>query len=335
MNCKACGSPITENDQFCKNCGASVNVKGESSNNQNISSTVNNNSQNINGVVDNNSQNINGVVGNNSQNINGVVSNNSQNINGVVGNNSQNINNNPYQANISNVPNQMNNQANYNQPEMFNSKNSKGFVKYIIIGIAIVLIIAGVVFGITYFMNKDKSSNKVTSDDSSSQVTPVSDLSFYKVSLSGFALSIPENYVYQTKEESLLIGDEEDTWVSYLEIVQGSFSKLEGAMQQLPLSLQQYLGYTVSAAEKRTVKGVDFITFEADLSGMNAIIALAKVNSMYVACMVCMNINNDFDYSILEKMATIIDSAEYKGESTFGIQAPENFDMSIFSQYAQ
>ena len=27
MNCKTCGSPLTENDQFCKTCGAAVNAQ--------------------------------------------------------------------------------------------------------------------------------------------------------------------------------------------------------------------------------------------------------------------------------------------------------------------
>ena len=31
MNCRQCGFPLTENDQFCKNCGAAVMKQGESS----------------------------------------------------------------------------------------------------------------------------------------------------------------------------------------------------------------------------------------------------------------------------------------------------------------
>ena len=44
MNCKVCGSPITENDQFCKNCGAAVNsIEQNGQSNQQTGQQVSNN----------------------------------------------------------------------------------------------------------------------------------------------------------------------------------------------------------------------------------------------------------------------------------------------------
>ena len=304
MNCKVCGSPITENDQFCKNCGAIVNAKDEFNNNQNINSQINNNQNNINNY------------------------------------------NQQVQETVRNIPtDQINNQPNYNQtswtttnsysqPQTFNNNNKNSITKYIIIGIVIVAIIVGAIFAVTYFMNNDNSSNNTNNEDTPSQATPVSDSSSYKVSIAGFTFSVPDNYMYQTEGNSLMVGDEEGTWMAAFEIAQGSFSQLEANMGQLQPALQQG-GYTVSAASKKTIGGVELITLEASYSGANMLLAMARANSMYFVGITCISLNNDFDYSILEKVAPIISSVEYEGDSTFNIETTGKLDMNIISPYAQ
>ena len=183
-------------------------------------------------------------------------------------------------------------------------------------------------------MNNDNSSNNTNNEDTPSQATPVSDSSSYKVSIAGFTFSVPDNYIYQTEGNSLMVGDEEGIWMAAFEIAQGSFSQLEANMGQLQPALQQG-GYTVSAASKKTIGGVDLITLEASYSGANMLLAMARANSMYFVGITCISLNNDFDYSILEKVAPIISSVEYEGDSTFNIETTGKLDMNIISPYAQ
>lgn len=300
MNCKVCGSPITENDQFCKNCGAAVNS---------IEQNGQSNQQTVGDIQNNNQQ---------PQETGQQVSNN--------------MVNNQFNSNYNSNYNQNNQNSSYNQIQPTNNKNS--ITKYIIIGIVIVAIIVGAIFAVTYFMNNDNSSNNTNNEDTPSQATPVSDSSSYKVSIAGFTFSVPDNLIYQTEGNSLMVGDEEGTWMAAFEIAQGSFSQLEANMGQLQPALQQG-GYTVSAASKKTIGGVDLITLEASYSGANMLLAMARANSMYFVGITCISLNNDFDYSILEKVAPIISSVEYEGDSTFNIETTGKLDMNIISPYAQ
>ena len=300
MNCKVCGSPITENDQFCKNCGAAVNS---------IEQNGQSNQQAVGDIQNNNQQ---------PQETGQQVSNN--------------MVNNQFNSNYNSNYNQNNQNSSYNQIQPTNNKNS--ITKYIIIGIVIVATIVGAIFAVTYFMNNDNSSNNTNNEDTPSQATPVSDSSSYKVSIAGFTFSVPDNYIYQTEGNSLMVGDGQGIWMAAFEIAQGSFSQLEANMGQLQPALQQG-GYTVSAASKKTIGGVDLITLEASYSGANMLLAMARANSMYFVGITCISLNNDFDYSILEKVAPIISSVEYEGDSTFNIETTGKLDMNIISPYAQ
>lgn len=86
MNCKNCGFPIVENDQFCKNCGAPVikdNVPDNNLNNNVVNNQINNTMPNFENNNLNNMNNLNSEGVNNFQNnIGGAVTepvNNMQN----------------------------------------------------------------------------------------------------------------------------------------------------------------------------------------------------------------------------------------------------------------
>ena len=118
MNCKKCGMPLTAEDLFCKNCGASVNQLNAQPN-QNLNpmndvgtnniNNVPNQTQNLNHMNNAGTNNINNVP-NQIQNLNPMNNAGTNNINNVP-NQTQNLNpmNNAGTNNINNVPNQTQN----------------------------------------------------------------------------------------------------------------------------------------------------------------------------------------------------------------------------------
>ena len=297
MNCKKCGCPLNENDQFCKNCGEIVNSQ---TNNVGIESSMN---------VNNNSMN--------QQPMNNVQPTYSNNM-------SSNMNNGQAWTNYNNVPNYSNNNQNMNM----NRSNGNG--KYIAIGLAIVVGIIAIAFVAGIFLNKD--DNKSTSGQSSN--TTQTSTTNYKVSFKGFTFEIPDNLIYEERNGVLLIGNEEGTWVTQLELEQGSFTQLKANKSQLQTLMQQS-GITSSIASEKTYGGVEFITLEITASGQNAIAALAKANSMYFIGITAINQNNEFDYKLLETIAPIINSAEYSGNTTNNISEAAKIDMNAISELAK
>ena len=123
------------------------------------------------------------------------------------------------------------------------------------------------------------------------------------------------------------------TWVTQIELEQGNFSQLQANKSQLQ-SVMQQSGFTSSIAQEKTLGGVNFITLEISSSGTNAIAALAKANSMYFIGITAFNQDNEFDYSLLERIAPIISSVSYSGE-TNNIESNTKLDMSGISGLAK
>ncbi len=280
MNCKKCGAPLGETDQFCKNCGATVNV------------TENDNNQQI--VVESLGQ----QPMNNQQ-----VNYNSQPLNG---------------GNIS--PTKSNNN-----------------LKYIIVGIVIVVVVFGLVavLGLKMFNNNYTKNNGYSNNNSSNNtgITNTSSTSSYKVRFNDFTFSVPDNMIYQQNTNSLLIGDEANTWAAQLEIGEGNYSQLKANKGQMATILQQH-GYNCTAATEKTFGGVEFITMEMSTGGTNAIAAFARINSMYFTAITAMSQDNEFNYKILENIAPIISSAELTTVSN-SISSNTQLDMSGFEDLAK
>ena len=322
MNCKKCGSPLTENDQFCKVCGAAINETSVPSTNtvgnyMNYS-TPTNSMNNPMGQPMNSSTNnsINNSTNNNTNN------NMNNNINNNINNNmNNNVNNGSAWANS------YNSQPTYNQMPQKNNGNTK----FIIIGIVIaVAIFAGIII-VGMFSGDNETSNGGTSSNggSSSQVSK----STYNVKFKGFTFKIPTNLVYETETDSIILGDEEGTWATYIGVIEGSYSQMLANKSKLQ-GVYQQMGYTSSAAIEKTIGGMPFITLEISMSGTNALLGLAKANSMNLFGITAYNIDNEYDYKLLETVSSILNTAEYTGE-TNNMSVFEKVDMSGISSLAK
>lgn len=276
MNCKKCGSPLTENDNFCKGCGTPVNEINSVPQEQNLNQNIN--TQNNNGM---------GTPVNNYPQYSQPVSN--------------------------------------SQPISYEQPKGNGSFKYV----AVCIIAAAIVVAMVIYVMSGKNNNELnngTNDNTNNQTTNTennnnsnnnvtSTSNTYKANYNGFTFSIPDDLIYEIDYDELLLTDESNTWLAEIAIGEGSFSQLQANKIYLQTQLQSS-GGTFTPAVEKTYRGVNFITLEGSLSGTNAIFAFARANSMYYMVIVVYNISNTYDYSILEKVAPVISSANYNGYTT-------------------
>lgn len=313
MNCKKCGAPLAENDIFCKNCGAAVNEMNAQNNIGGVQSTSNQNEFN----------------------------NVQQPINNGLG--VEQLNN--YQQPMNNYNNSYNYQPLYNQPPKNNN------TKFILLGICIAVVLVVGIILIYVFVGKDNSeisgdgsnntgtttgennnSGTTTDDNKNDDSSSVNNTSNYTVKFKGFTFKIPTNLVYETEIDSILLGDEDGTWATYIEVIEGSYNQILSNKNQLQTIYQQQ-GYSANPAVEKNIGGVNFLTLEISKSGYNALLGFSKANSMYLFGTTTYNLDNEYDYEVLKTISSILSSAEFNSEAN-NMSTFEKVDMSGISGLA-
>ena len=331
MNCKKCGYPLTVDDKFCKNCGTVVDGQNNL-NSFDILKPEEGVQPNV-GIIPNVFDQPVNNQGMNQTNM-GAISNVSEQ---PVNNQGMN------QPNIGGMPNvfeqPVNNQGmnqppiifdnssrnSFNPSNSFQPKKSNFAIKLIFIGLAVVIV--GLIAFLAVSLLGNKSGSNGTNVSQSTTKT-------YKVNYDNFTFSVPDNLVYDIRNDLLYIGDEDGTWMVQFEIVEGSFSQLVANKSLLQQTFQQS-GYSVTPAVEKKLAGVDYITLEVGVDGQNMLAACARLNAMYLVGLSVYNVDNDFDYSVLEKMASIINSAEQSSSSTNNLSINKKFDFNLVSDLAK
>ena len=372
MNCNRCGSPLTENDQFCKSCGAPANVMSaqnintgnpvpnfvgapttnEVGNqfaspmnhemNQGFGTSANNNGTNqmvepAPAVMPNQFT----TPTNNEMNPGFVTSTNNNGMNQMIepapigmGNQFVGPINNEMNPGFvtptnNNGMNQMGTPAYNNQTNSQPVKKSSKAPLFIILGVVgVIAVVAAVFFGIKLLGN---DSNGDVNNNGIANVPE--NTSTYKVNYNGFTFKVPTDLVYQVENNSFILGDEDNTWVSSISVIEGSFNNLANNKSNIQQNYQKQ-GYTASSAVEKNINGLEFITIEVTVSGQNALLAYAKANSMYIFGIITYNLDNEFDYNLLETTAKVLKSAEYTGESN-SIKTNIDIDMENIKELAK
>lgn len=334
MNCKKCGSPLNADDQFCQNCGESVNSQ------QNNDPVIISNSQSmgIDPAMNNNqsSMDMGPTMSNNqpSMDMEPTMSNNqpSMGMGPTMNNDQSSMGMGPVMIDSQSSMG-MESTINNNQPTMNNNQQPQNKLDkkklYMIIGI-----VAAVVIVIIVIISITGNKNEIVPNQGDAQPVSQTNRSVYKVSYGGFIFEIPDHLLYQI-QNGLMIGDSEGTWVTLLAVVKNtSFTGAKANKSKLASTLKQN-GLTTKEAELQTLGGVEYITVEATASGQNTLIAYAELNSTAVVGVMANNENNEFDYTLLEQLAPIISSATLNEETIYSIKSDSKIDLNKIASIAK
>ena len=214
------------------------------------------------------------------------------------------------------------------QPVNNTSKNNNTLIL-----LAIVLVVAIAVLAIVFVPKILNGGNTTTTNNSNTTNNGINNVSttsksVYKVNFANFTFKIPDNFKYELSDGAMFICDESgQEWCVILNVLDSSYEQLKNNRSRLQVSAQQN-GYTAKAAEVKTLGGVEFVTLEASIEGINSIMAFSKLNSMYLAAIDVYTQDNTVDYDILKNISSVISTATYNDVSN-GISMPSKVDIDM------
>lgn len=292
MNCKNCGTQINQGEMFCRNCGASVEV-----NNQPVMQPTQ-------------------PVGN----VQPTMQPNQPMMNQQVAQPMPQTMNQPMGQPMM-------------QPMMQQApkKNNTGVIVLVAVVVVAVLVIGGVLLATRGKNDKGGNGDSNIIESNSNQggeVTPVSTTTS-KVRFKGFEFNIPTEYLFEIQTNSLAVTDN-ITWLTDIEVIDASYTTLVSRKEQIKLNMEKN-GYIASTPVVKTYSGVQWITIEVQNGSSKAIIAYSQATASKVFGIVGYTKNNTIDYTMLDKIAPIVKTATYVGNSQ-SIK-PNNFDKLDTSRF--
>lgn len=160
----------------------------------------------------------------------------------------------------------------------------------------------------------------------------VYDSSSFAVKFKGFTFRIPNNIVYETRDDSILLQDSSGTWATYIEILDGSYDVVQTQKSELQ-AIYQNQGFTSNNLTEKNIDGINFITLEVSKSGNNALLGISGGDATHFFGTTVYDIENKFDYDILKTISKVLSSAVYSGDSN-SISSFDNPDLSKISGLA-
>ena len=303
MFCNKCGSQLTENDQFCKNCGATVNAQEE---NNNVGTPA------VPTIVDSREEAVQPAI---------TASEPAKSEVTPVVQKDDSLETPIQPATPSVTPVQA--QPVVQQPKANNS------IKYIVIGVvAVVALFAAMkIFG--------SNNNGGAGGGTGTEPTVVPAVqSTYKVNFKGFRFEIPDNLIYKEDGSTLLVGDSDDTWLASFGVVSGDFNKVKANKEKLA-SIAQSHGMECKNIQVKTFEGVEYVSMECSKSGNSEIVAYAKINSMNCVAMDIFNKSYTIDYDLFKEVSPIVKSITIADDAQTNISSVDSAAADIMGEVAE
>lgn len=210
-------------------------------------------------------------------------------------------------------------------------KGSKNVPKNLMIIVAIIFLVLGVLLGKAFFSKNYCSTNvgQNRSVVSKNKVKYVSDGKNNTTNVGGYTYKIPDAYTYDKSDGGVLIYDENDTFRIYIRTNEGLYTDLTGAKNSIRASMAEN---SVNVENVRELKSndVEFLIFETITRLNNRIVAFADAKNDHVFYLEIVNVNNSFDYDVLDIAADILKNATFE-ETTTSMEKIDIVDISDVS----
>ncbi len=140
-------------------------------------------------------------------------------------------------------------------------------------------------------------------------------------------ISIPDKYkeidkntnLYEERNYSINYNNELDVYdydINYT--LSSSYSKLENLVNTFNNSITKAYGdyKELTFLEEKTISGSQYFVMELSNDGGNVLLGITKANSMYVFIVSLCTIDNEFDYTTLGSINSILANAKYTSASS-------------------
>lgn len=196
-------------------------------------------------------------------------------------------------------------------------KGSKNVPKNLMIIVAIIFLVVGVLLGKAFF-SKNYCSTNVGQNRSvvfKNKVKYVSDGKNNTTNVGGYTYKIPEGYIYDKSDGGLLIYDDADSFRIYIKTDAGLYTDLTGAKNSIRATMVEN-GVNVENVRELKSNDVEFLIFETITRLNNRIIAFADAKEDHVFYLEIVNVNNGFDYDVLDIAADILKNVTPEGTTS-------------------
>ena len=233
-------------------------------------------------------------------------------------------------------------QQKYNKPKKTNTGLIVGIVVVVLLVIGL-SIIGGLAFLSTVVKEAEESEKKgnKTSVSTDSNVTQTStdggseeaEITTYQITHDGYTFNLPSNITYEDDITSMVLIDNEETWLGRIHIGYGSLATLRAQKEYVKSTLVAD-GCLVNDPVDKTVAEKDAMVFELEEDGQKGLIALLDMDTSHFVQVTCTRVDNEIDYTLLEQLASIATKATAV-EQTMNMKTGINVDVKKIDKIAK
>lgn len=200
----------------------------------------------------------------------------------------------------------------------------------ILIGGVVIFFIIGIMVGSTVF------KQNVCVSGGNKKITNTEDLHFVadgqnNITKAGkYTFKIPTEYKYDKLDSGVIIYDTKGTWRIYIKASPGSYDNMASAKVSIEESLKTESINVVSIKESK-IGDKNHLIIETSKNLVNRLMAFVNAGNDHVFYIEIVNVDNNFNYDILEVADDIINNVEFDQKESYVETIPTNdiTDMAV------